>query len=137
MTFARRSFFWSGIYGLVVLVPMYFFENRTGIDTPPPITHPEFYYGLIGVAVAWQIAFLLISKDPVRFRPLMIPGIVEKVSFILAIFALFSLGRTTDPMLALAAALDGVMTFLFIVSYRATRTTDYGRPGERKLWMKE
>ncbi|MBV9080297.1 MAG: hypothetical protein JO102_04165 [Elusimicrobia bacterium] len=137
MNLARRSFFWSGVYGLVVLIPMYFFEHRTGIDTPPPITHPEFYYGFIGVAIAWQMAFIVISRDPVRFRPLMIPAIVEKLSFIAALVGLFSLGRTSDPMLALAGALDAVMLALFVASYGATRTVDHGRPGERKLWMKE
>ncbi|HSD47804.1 MAG TPA: hypothetical protein VLB87_14345, partial [Pyrinomonadaceae bacterium] len=81
MRFARIVFLVAGIYGLIVLLPMYFMEERTGLDYPPPITHPEYYYGFIGVAVAWQLVFLVISRDPVRYRALMIPSIVEKVSF--------------------------------------------------------
>ena len=72
MTFARRIFFWAGIYGLIVLVPQYLLERRNGQNFPPIITHPEYYYGFIGVGLAWQVAFLLISGDPVRFRPLML-----------------------------------------------------------------
>ena len=51
MLFARRTFLVAGIYGLVVLLPMYFLEGRIGRDTPPPITHPEFFYGFLGVAI--------------------------------------------------------------------------------------
>ena len=53
---ARRIFRWAGIYGLIVLVPALFLEARVGIDAPPPITHPEYYYGFIGLAIAWQLA---------------------------------------------------------------------------------
>lgn len=52
MTFARRVFLIAGSYGLVVLLPQYFLESRTGRELPPPITHPEYYYGFLGVAVA-------------------------------------------------------------------------------------
>src|SRR5687768_7041494 len=61
MTFARRVFLGAAIYGLIVLLPQYFLEEKTGRDFPPPITHVEYYYGFIGVAVAWQIVFLIIS----------------------------------------------------------------------------
>jgi len=47
----------AGIYGLVVLLPLYFLEHRLGQDQPPAITHPEFYCGFVGVATAWQVAF--------------------------------------------------------------------------------
>ena len=77
MTFSKRVFFWSGVYGIIVLFPMYFLENKIGLDFPPAINHPEHYYGFIGVALAWQLAFLMIARDPVRFRPLMIPAIVR------------------------------------------------------------
>ena len=81
MRFAKVVFLVAGIYGLIVLLPLYFMEEQTGRDYPPPITHPEYYYGFTGVAVAWQLAFLVMSREPVRYRPLMIPAIVEKASF--------------------------------------------------------
>lgn len=81
MRFARLIFLIAGIYGLLVLLPQYFLEEKNGRDFPPAITHPEYYYGFIGVAVAWQILFLIVSRDPVRYRPVMIPAILEKAGF--------------------------------------------------------
>ena len=62
MKFARLIFGAAGIFGLVVIGPMYFLEDRIGSDTPPAITHPEFFYGFVGVVLAWQIAFLCIAS---------------------------------------------------------------------------
>jgi len=47
MTFARRVFTIAGIYGLLVVTPLYLLEDRIGRDQPPPITHPEFFYGFL------------------------------------------------------------------------------------------
>jgi hypothetical protein len=58
----------AGIYGLIVLVPQLFSESRIARDYPPVITHPEYFYGFLGVAIAWQLCFLVIAKDPVRYR---------------------------------------------------------------------
>ena len=49
MKFARIVFLVAGIYGLLVVAPQYFLEARIGRDTPPAITHPEFFYGFVGV----------------------------------------------------------------------------------------
>jgi hypothetical protein len=43
MKFARGVFLVAGIYGLLVLTPIYFLEARIGRETPPPITHPEYF----------------------------------------------------------------------------------------------
>ena len=50
MKFAKIVFLVAGIYGLIVLLPLYFLEERTGRDFPPPITHPEYYYGRFVIA---------------------------------------------------------------------------------------
>ena len=76
MAFARWLFWIAGIYGLVVLVPQYFLEQKVGLDYPPAITHPEYFYGFLGVAIAWQVAFLIIGQDPQRFRPMMLPSVI-------------------------------------------------------------
>src|SRR5215813_353657 len=103
MVFAKRVFLIAGIYGLIVLLPQYVLLERNGRDFPPPITHQEYYYGFIGVAVVWQIVFLVLSKDPVRYRPMMIPAILEKVSFGIPVVALFMLNRVSGAMLGAAA----------------------------------
>jgi len=78
MRFARIVFLIAGIWGLLVITPLYFMFDLIGHKDPPPITHPGFFYGFVGVGLAWQIAFLIIAKNPVRLRPMMIPSVVEK-----------------------------------------------------------
>jgi hypothetical protein len=51
MNLAKRVFFWSGVYGLVVLLPMYLLEESIGRQFPPATNRPEQYYGFIGVAL--------------------------------------------------------------------------------------
>jgi len=119
MNFAKRVFLIAAIYGVVVLVPQYFMETRIGRDFPPPITHPEHFYGFIGVALAWQILFFMIARDPVRLRGAMIPGILEKVAFGVAAVALYARGRLNVPVLA-AGVIDLIFAALFWVAWRAT-----------------
>jgi hypothetical protein len=40
MDFARRVFVAAGVYGLLVVTPLYFLEARIGEQQPPAITHP-------------------------------------------------------------------------------------------------
>ena len=61
-----------------MLFPLYFLEDSLGQAFPPPANRPEQYYGFIGVALAWQFGFLLISRDVRRFRPFMLPAAAEK-----------------------------------------------------------
>jgi uncharacterized membrane protein YuzA (DUF378 family) len=68
MRFARYIFTFAGIWGLVVLTPLYFNFDLVGRLYPPPVTHPDFFYGFIGVATAWQFAFLSIGPDPIRLQ---------------------------------------------------------------------
>ena len=66
MRFAKYTFLIAGIYGLLALLPMYFIETRYGVDDPPSITHPEFYYGFIGVAAAFQHLFQrAVTTEPI------------------------------------------------------------------------
>ena len=119
MKFAKIVFLIAGVYGLIVLLPLYFMEAQTGRDYPPPITHPEYYYGFIGVAVAWQLAFLVLSRDPVRYRPLMLPSIVEKASFGIAVAVLYLQHRVSSFMFG-AAMVDAFLGVLFIVAFLKT-----------------
>lgn len=121
MTFARRVFLIAAIYGLIVLLPQYFLEEKTGRDFPPAITHPEYYYGFVGIAVAWQIVFLLISRDPIRYRSLMPVAVVEKIAFGFPAIALYGSGRLSGQMLG-AGILDLILGVFFILAYRRTAT---------------
>src|SRR5215813_11595508 len=125
MKFARIVFLIAGVYGLLVLLPLYFMEKQTGRDYPPPITHPEYYYGFIGVAVAWQLVFLVMSRDPVRYRPLMLPAIVEKASFLIPVIVLYLQQRVSSFMLG-ASLIDGVLGVLFLIAYLKCRSASSG-----------
>jgi O-antigen/teichoic acid export membrane protein len=117
--FARRVFAVAGIYGLVVLLPQYFMERTISRDAPPAITHPEYFYGFIGLAVAWQLCFLAIARDPVRMRPAMLPAVAEKLSFALPAVVLYAQHRLAGVTLAFAS-IDLVLAVLFALAYRGT-----------------
>ena len=119
MKFARVVFTFAGVYGLIVLLPQYFLIEKNSRDFPPAITHAEYYYGFIGVAVAWQIVFLIFAKNPVRYRPLMLPAIVEKAVFGIPACILYMLGRLSVSLFA-AGIIDLVLGLLFVVAYSLT-----------------
>ncbi len=119
MLFARRVFQLAGIYGILILTPQYFLEARISRDFPPAITHPEQFYGFIGVALAWQVLFLIIATDPARFRPAMLPAILEKLGFGVATVVLFLQHRVAGPVLG-PAVIDLVLALCFLAAYRRT-----------------
>lgn len=123
MRFARWIFLLAGVYGLVALAPMYFGEAQVGVDSPPPVTHPEFYYGFVGVALAFQIVFLIIASNPIRYRTLMLAAVVEKLSFAIAVGILVYLGRTSGQIV-IGAAIDAVLGVLFSVAWFITPRAD-------------
>lgn len=119
MSFPRWVFRIAGIYGVLAIAPMFFLEERIGRDMPPPVNHPEYFYGFAGVTLAWQIAFLVISLDPVRYRLLMIPAIVEKFSFVIAAIVLLLQDRMPLPIFG-GAMIDLVLGVLFVGAFVAT-----------------
>jgi hypothetical protein len=117
--FAKIVFWIAGIWGLLVIAPLYFLFNLIGRTDPPIITHPGFYYGFVGLALSWQIAFLFIATDPLRFRPLMIPSVLEKVSYVAAVLLLVQQGRMHSSDLVFAGT-DFLLGVLFVLSYIKT-----------------
>jgi hypothetical protein len=116
MKFAKIVFYIAGIWGLFLITPLYFLFDYIGAKTPPVVTHPEYFYGFVGVTLAWQIAFLVIGTDPVRYRPLIVPSIIEKVTYVIAICALVSQHRIPTFDLAFVAT-DSTLTVLFIAAW--------------------
>lgn len=119
MTFPRWLFRLAGIYGLIVLVPQYFLERRIGRDHPPAINHPEYFYGFVGVAIAWQVVFLIIARDPIRYRLMMIPAILEKATFGIAAALLFVAHRIGATVLGFGL-IDLAWGVLFAIAYWRT-----------------
>ena len=119
MKFAKIVFWIAGIWGLLVITPLYFMFDLIGQKDPPPITHPGFFYGFVGCALAWQVAFCFIAADPVRFRPLIIPSILEKATYAIAVFVLISQGRMHHSDLVFAGT-DSLLGLSFIIAYLKT-----------------
>ena len=122
MQFARRVFLTAAVYGVLVLAPQYFMEAKVGRDFPPAITHPEHFYGFLGVALAWQVLFVIIARDPVRYRPAMPVAVLEKLGFGVAAVVLFAQGRLHAAVLG-AGLIDLVLAALFITAFRLTPTS--------------
>ena len=119
MKFAKYLFLFAGISGLIMLIPQYFLEEKTGRDFPPAITHPEHFYGFVGVAIACQVMFLIISRNPVRYRAMMIPAMLEKFSFAIAIAILFLQNRVAAMMFGLGM-MDLALGLLFALAFFKT-----------------
>ena len=128
MKLARWVFLSAGIWGIAVLTPFYFRFDAIGRDTPPVVTHPEFYYGFLGVALAWQIAFLVIAADPIRFRPVMAVAIVEKFGYVGSIAVLYGRGLVAWGEFTLGAVADAVLGALFVVAFVSTRSRERRMP---------
>jgi hypothetical protein len=115
MRFGKIIFFIAGLWGVLSLTPLYFMFDFIGRQDPPAITHPAFYYSFVGAGLAWQIAFFVISRDPVRFRPMMIPSVIEKFACGIAMIVLFLQSRLHASDLAF-----GCVDLLFGVLFIAT-----------------
>src|SRR5712691_8871590 len=108
MKFARIVFLVAGIYGVLILTPIYFMEGKIGRDAPPAITYPEYFYGFLGAGLAWQILFLVLSRDPLRYRAMILPSVLEKVSYGIALVILF-----TQHRLPLSVVTVGFVDWIF------------------------
>jgi hypothetical protein len=120
MRFAKIVFRIAGIWGVLSLAPLYFMFNLIGRNDPPLITHPGFFYGFVGVGLVWQVAFFFIASDPARYRPLMIPSVLEKLSYSVPVAVLVLQGRMHPSDLLFAGA-DLLLGILFVAAYFKTR----------------
>lgn len=124
MRFARWTFRLAAIYGLILLAPLYVLERAIGVATIP-ITHPEYYYGFVGCALAAQHLFLLISSNPVRYRPAMVIAIFGKISFAIPAWLLWFAARVTPAVVSLATV-DLLLAGLFAISFLKTSPSGSG-----------
>ena len=127
MKFARVVFRAAAVYGILVIAPLYFMESLVGELSPPAITHPEHFYGFVGVTLAWQVAFLIIAQRPDRYRPLMLAAVAEKAGFGVAGVVLFLQQRAVASVLAFGL-IDLLLGSLFVAAYAVTPPFDATQP---------
>jgi hypothetical protein len=116
--FAQRLFLGAGIYGLAVLVPMFFLKDVIGGYDPPAITHAEFYYGFVCTAFAWQLVYLMMWREPLRLRPMLIPAITGKAGFAVSVLVMFARGQLAARSIVLPS-IDLALAALFAWAYVA------------------
>jgi hypothetical protein len=120
MRFARFVFFSAGVWGILVLTPLYFLVDVTGRPYPAPISYPHFFYGFLSVAMAWQFAFFAIASNPARFRLMMIPGVVEKLGYVLGTTVLYLRAHIAAAEMTTAVP-DFFLCVLFAIAFVRTR----------------
>src|SRR5579863_100009 len=119
MKLAKIVFWIAGIWGVLVLAPLYFMFDPIGRQDPPPITHPAFYYGFVSVGLAFQLVFFAIARDPKRVRPVMIPSVFEKFGYGTTLLVLFLKNRLHVQDLVLGGV-DVLFGLLFMVAFFKT-----------------
>jgi hypothetical protein len=117
--FAKVVFWIAGILGVLGIPPLFFMLDTIGRLDPPPITHPQFYYGFVGVVLVWQFVYLTVATNPVRFRPMILLSALAKGSYALTVAVLALQGRMT-PVAWVSAVPDAILMVLFIIAFFKT-----------------
>ena len=120
MKFAKGVFWVAAVWGFLVITPLFFLFDKIGAQDPPPITHPGFYYGFVTVGLAWQVAFVVIARDPVRMRPMMPVAMLEKFGYAIVVIGLYLQARMKAPDLVLGIV-DGLFGVLFVMAWAKTK----------------
>lgn len=117
--FAKRIFQVAAGWGFFILTLGYGayllgIEGAT-IDTD----RPELIHGFFLITLAFQVVFLIIASDPVRYRIFMLAAMIEKFPFTLVSILLFMNGQA-PAVAAVLGLIDGALGLLFVIAYFLT-----------------
>lgn len=82
-------------------------------------TAPLEAFSFAFTALAFQIVFWIVGGDPVRYRPVMLAGVAEKLAFGVPALWFVAIGRA-EPAVALFGTIDLVLGAGFLLAWRAT-----------------
>src|SRR5262245_52566887 len=135
MRLARIVFMVAGIWGVVVLAPLYWLVDLTGHRYAPPTDYPQFFYGFLSVAIAWQIAFLVIASNPARLRPLIVAAVIEKLGFVLTVVVLHGQARLSsrDTVVIVPDLLLGILFVIALIKTQASSSAGAALNRKRRL----
>jgi hypothetical protein len=119
MKFARMVFLIAGIWGFLIVTPLYFLFDYIGLSYPPAVTHPDVYYGFVGVTLVWQVAFLIIATNPIRLRPVMVAAILEKLVYVTTLTILYLRGQLPFSQFVVTVP-DVTLAMLFVAAFVKT-----------------
>jgi len=57
MRFTKIVFIAAGVWGIIVLTPLYFLLDMTGRQYAPPTAYPQFFYGFLSVTMRGRSPF--------------------------------------------------------------------------------
>jgi hypothetical protein len=117
---ARWLFRGAAVYGLIMLLP-FFFAEKAAAAPAALLDHPEFYYGFLGAASAWQLVYWTIGADPVRYRAFMPLGVIAKYGFWIPVTYLWLNGRTPTSTFILSNG-DFLLGAAFLFAWRTLKT---------------
>jgi tellurite resistance protein TehA-like permease len=123
MKLARWAFSAAGVYGVITIAPLYFMEGQISRQDPPPITHPLFLYGFVGVALTWQLLFFAIARQPRQLSPVIPFAVLEKLTFGTAALILYAHARL-DPHDLFFAVVDLCLAIVFLIVWLRLRKRD-------------
>ena len=110
--FPARMFRWAAIYGVIVLLPLYF--------TPLPPVGAEVFLVFVGLALVFQGVFWTIGSDPAKYRALMPYAVAEKLVFGVPCLTLWASDYPVSPPVALFAMIDLWLGLGFFLARRRT-----------------
>ncbi len=110
--FPARMFRWAAIYGVIVLLPLYF--------APLPPMGGETFLGFVGLALVFQSVFWIVGGDPVKYRPLMLPSVAEKLVFGIPALGLWARGYPVTQPVTAFATIDVLLGIGFFLAWRRT-----------------
>ena len=116
---ARWLFRGAAIYGLIILLPLYFLERQVAAPAAR-LDHPIYYYGFVGAAAAWQLVYWTIGGDPLRYRAFMPLAAVAKVGFWMPSLILWLNGRAPTSTFAVTNG-DLILGIAFFLAWRSLK----------------
>ena len=108
MKFVRIIFAAAAAWGFLAVTPGLF---------APAGPQPEYYYGFYGLALVFQLVFVIIALDPLRYRALVPIAILEKLAFFLPVTILYLQGRVAMGNIFFGAMVDGLLMLLFALAW--------------------
>jgi hypothetical protein len=118
---ARWLFRGAAIYGLVILLPLYFLEQQVAAPAAL-LDHPIYYYGFVGAAAAWQLVYWTIGSDPVRYRAFMPLSVIAKLGFWIPSLILWLNGRAPTSTFVVTNV-DLILGIAFSFAWRTLKTS--------------
>jgi len=118
MKLARWVFFSAGVFGFALILPLAYSLLSSQDSMFPAGATGLAFYGYVFQFTCWQILYFLVSTDPARYRPLMIPALLAMITTPLFPVWAYVYGIRFWPAILV---LTGVLACLFVLAFWLTK----------------